>query len=126
MTRAGVFVGLCAVGIPAWWLALHYSPAVRELFVPVEAWRGFQALLLPDLLLAVACAILATQLVRGRFSNALVGVTCGAWAYATAYSLSWTFATGAPLLGSILMVGTLGAFAALWYALVSTRPSGPD
>lgn len=124
MTRAGVFVGLCAVGIPAWWLALHYSPVVRELFVPAESWRGFQALLLPDLLLAVACAILASQLVRGRFSNALVGVTFGAWAYATVYSISWTVSEGAPWLGPMLMVVTLAALAALWYVLVSTRPSG--
>ncbi len=122
MTRAGAFVGFCAVGIPAWWLALHYSPVVRELFVPAESWRGFQTLLLPDLLLAVACGLLASQLVRGRFSNALVGVTFGAWGYATVYSISWTVSEGAPWLGPMLMVVTL---AALWYALVSTRPSGP-
>ena len=49
MKWAGGFVGLCALAIPVWWIALFRSSAVRQLVMPPEAWPAFQAVLVPDL-----------------------------------------------------------------------------
>jgi len=123
MKWAGGFVGLCALAIPAWWIALFRSPATRQSFMSPEAWPEFQAVVLPDMLLAVASATLAAQLVRGRPSPVLFGATWGAWAYATAYSISWARSVGASSLGPALMVAALGGLTTVWYAVVPTRPA---
>lgn len=117
------FVGLCALAIPVWWIALFRSPATRQSFMPPEAWPEFQAVLLPDLLLSVASAIVAAQIVRERASLVLFGATWGAWAYATAYSISWARNLGASSLGPALMVAALGGLTTVWYAVVPTRPA---
>ena len=121
MKWAGGFVGLCALAIPVWWIALFRSSAVRQWFMPPEAWPAFQAVLVPDLLLATACAIVAAQMVRGRFSSALFGATWGAWAYATAYTIGWAPSVGAPLSGPALMIAALAGLSTVWYAVPPTR-----
>lgn len=123
MKWAGGFVAVCAVAIPVWWIALFRSPAARQSFMPTEAWPEFRAVLLPDLLLAVASAIVAAQIVRGRLSPAVFGATWGAWVYATVYSIGWARSVGASWLGPALMIAALGGLTAVWYAVVPTRPA---
>jgi hypothetical protein len=122
MKWAGGVVGLCGLAVPGWWIALFRSSTVRHSFMPPEAWPAFQAVLLPDLLLALASVIVAAQMLRGRPSAALFGATWGAWAYATAYSIGWARSVEASTLGPALMVSALGGLTAVWYAVVPARP----
>ena len=113
---------MCAVAVPAWWIALFQSVRVRQLFVPDAAWPAFRGLLLPDLLLTIFTAVLAVRLSRNRPSGMLAGLVCGAWAYATMYTVAWARLAGAPLAGPVLMTAALAGFVAITYAL-SPRPS---
>lgn len=124
MRWAAGFVGGCALAVPAWWTALYQWPAVRVMFVPPAAWPDFQSVLLPDLLLSLACANLAVQLLRGRPSAGACGIVLGGWLYASAYAIAWAQAVSAPLIGPALMSAALGGFAVIWYAVVPTRPAG--
>ncbi len=124
MRAAGGFVGLCALAIPGWWVALFFSPEVRQLFVPSAAWPAFQAVLLPDLALAATTLVVSGQLVRGRVVPEFFGVTWGAWAYATAYSIAWARSVEAPVIGPAVMLVALAGLTVVWYAMVPTRPSG--
>jgi hypothetical protein len=123
MKWASIFVGSCAAVVPIWWIGLHASTTFRAAFVPPPAWPDFQAVLLPDMLLAVLLAALAVTLWRGRPSPVLVGLTCGAWTYATAFSIAWTWTVGAPGLGAVLMLGACVPLLAIGYVLVSPRGS---
>jgi hypothetical protein len=119
-----LFAATCALAVPAWWLALFQSPAVRRLFVPDAAWPAFQALLLPDLLLAVFTGWLAAGLTRNRPNGLLAALVCGAWAYATLYTIAWARLADAPVAGPLLMTAAFAGFAAITYAL-SPRSSRP-
>jgi hypothetical protein len=121
---AAGFAGGCAIAVPAWWAALFQWPTLRAAFVPAAAWPDFQAVLLPDLLLSLACAGLAVQVLRGRPSAAALGLVCGGWTYATAYAITWAQAVSAPMIGPTLMVAALAGFGMVWYAVVPTRPTG--
>ena len=52
------------------------------------------------------------------------GVTWGAWAYATAYSIAWARSVGAPVSGPAVMLAALAGLTVVWYAMVPTRPAG--
>jgi hypothetical protein len=95
---------------------------VRQLFVPDEAWPAFRGLVLPDAVLTIFTAVLAVRLSRGRASGTLAGLVCGAWAYATIYTIAWARLADAPLAGPLLMTAALAGFVAITYAL-STRSS---
>jgi hypothetical protein len=123
MHWAGGFVGFCALAVPGWWMAVFRSSTVRESFMPPGAWPDFQAVLLPDLVLALALAAVSAQLLRGRPSVPLFGATWGAWAYATAYSIGWARTVGAPALGPALMIAALIGLTGVWYAVDPTRPA---
>ena len=117
------YAAACAVAIPLWWLALFTSPAIRGLFVPPAAWPEFRAVLLPDLLLALACGILAVQSWRGKRAAGLTGLAMGGWVYATAYSIAWAGLVDAPWLGPAIMVAGLAGFAVVTHhELVPPRP----
>ena len=119
------FATVCALAVPAWWIALFQSAEVRQLFVPEEAWPAFRGLVLPDTVLTILTALLAARLSRGRASGTLAGLVCGAWAYATLYTIAWARLAGAPPVGPLLMSAALAGFVAITYAQVSTRPAGP-
>jgi hypothetical protein len=112
-----LFAAICAVAVPAWWIALYQSAAVRQMFVPDPAWPAFRGLLVPDLLLTTFTALLAVRLKRNRPSVMLAGLVCGAWAYATLYTIAWARLAGAPLAGPLLMTTALAGFVAITYAL---------
>ena len=120
MKSAAVFVGLCAVAIPAWWLVLFQSPEWRRFFVPDSAWAGFRFVVVPDLLLATATGIVTLQMARGRVP-VLFDAVLGGWVYATAFSVAWAVSVGAPTSGPALMVAALVGFVLVWYAVVPTR-----
>lgn len=120
-----LFAAVCALTVPAWWIALFQSAAVRQLFVPDEAWPAFRALVLPDTVLTILTAFLAVRLSRSRASGTLAGLVCGAWAYAAIYTIAWARLAGAPPAGPLLMTAALAGFVAITYAQFSTRPAGP-
>ena len=120
MKTAAAFVGVCAVAIPAWWLLLFQSPEWRRYFVPEGAWAGFRFVVVPDLLLAAATAVVAIQMIRGRVP-VLYATVLGGWVYATAFSVAWALNVGAPTSGPALMVAALVGFVLVWHAVVPTR-----
>ena len=122
MSWPALFAVVCALAVPAWWVALFQSAGVRQLFVPDEAWPAFRGLVLPDAVLTILTAVLAVRLSRGGASGTLAGLVCGAWAYATIYTIAWARLAGAPLAGPLLMTAALAGFVAITYAL-STRSS---
>ena len=95
MRAAAAFVGLCAASIPAWWLVLYQSPEWRGYLVPEKAWPAFRFVVVPDLILAMATAMAAVQLVGGR-ATALLPMVVGGWIYATTFSIAWAVSAGAP------------------------------
>ena len=120
MRAAAAFVGVCAVAIPAWWLVLFQSPAWRRFFVPEGAWAEFRFVVVPDVLLAMATALVAIQMMRGRVP-VLFATILGGWVYATAFSIAWALGAGAPASGPALMVAALVGLVSVWHAVVSTR-----
>ena len=94
-----VLLGLVALSVPVLWAALHRSARFREWFVPDMEWPAFQALLLPDLGLALFTAAAAVVVRVGHRPLGLLACAAGGWGYATLYTLSWTSRTAAPWLG---------------------------
>ena len=120
MRAAAAFVGMCAASIPAWWLVLYQSSEWRGCFVPEKAWPAFRFVVVPDVILAMATAMAAVQLVGGR-ATALLPMVVGGWIYATAFSIAWAVSAGAPANGPVLMVAALVGLRLVWHAVVSTR-----
>jgi hypothetical protein len=123
MKAAAAFVGACAVAIPVWWLVLFLSPGWRGVFVPEGSWPAFRTVVVPDLLLAIATAIVAVQLRRGHVP-VLLATVLGGWVYATAFAVAWAIDAGASASGPLLMIGALAGFILVWHAVVPTGPAG--
>jgi hypothetical protein len=123
MRSAAAFVGACAAGIPVWWLVLFLSPDWRRHFVPEGSWPAFRVVVVPDLMLAIATAIVAVQLSRGQVP-VLLATVLGGWMYATALAIAWAIDAGAPAAGPFLMVAALAGFVSVWHAVVSKGPAG--
>jgi hypothetical protein len=123
MRAAAAFAGACAVGILVWWLVLFLSPGWRHAFVPEGSWPAFRIVVVPDMLLALATAIVAVQLRRGHVP-VLLATVLGGWVYATAFAVAWAIDAGAPASGPLLMMAALAGFLLVWHAVVPSGEAG--
>ena len=118
---AGLSLCLLAAAVPAWWLVLYASEMFRDLFVKPEAWGRLQPFLYADLGLTVVTALAGVRGLGGSLSATLSGVTVGAWAYATLWTIGAALDGSLSTLGTTLMLAAFTLVATTCHALVSPR-----
>ena len=112
---------LLAVAVPAWWLVLYASEMFRDLFVEPEAWGRLQPFLYADLGLTVVTALAGVRGLTGSLSATLAGLTVGAWAYATLWTIGAALDGSLSTLGPTLMLAAFTLVVTTCHALVSPR-----
>ena len=123
MSPAAVFVSVCAISIPIWWIALFQSEPIRRMFVSDGSWPVFATLLAPDLLLAVVTGVFAWRL-RQDGATALIGLfVLGGWAYATVLSIAWAWPSPMLWLGPALMIAATIGIAVICHVRFPSRPA---
>lgn len=110
---------LVAAAIPAWWVALFASEAFRSVFASADAWPALRVCLWPDLGLAAITGFAAL-----RPSVGVAATACGAWGYATLWTLSAHLAGAVLPLGAASMIVGLVVVLLALRALVSPSRSG--
>ena len=120
---AAVFVTICAISIPLWWIALFQSEPVRRLFVSDERWPVFARLMLPDLLLAFATAAFAWRLWQDRATVSVGLFVLGGWSYATAVAVAWAWRSPTLWFGPALMIAATIGIAVVCHVRFPSRPA---
>lgn len=114
-----------ALAIVAWWIGLFASVEFRALFVEEHGWPNLVSFVLGDLALAGVTAWTARR--AGHPGTTLrVGLTCGGWGYAAAWSCIAALHGLARPLGAWLMLAGFALVVLASHALVSTRTAGRD
>lgn len=121
-----VVLVLTGMSVPLWWLALFASSAFRDRFVPTTSWPALTPFLLPDLGLAALTIMCGLHGLGGRLSPLLAGLACGAWVYATLWTIGAMFSRDIHAAGVVLMLLATVLVAFCCHGLVSTSRAGVD
>ena len=126
--RPASAIALVLVGIvvPLWWLALFANDAFRERFVAPADWPALRPFLLPDFGLASLTIACGVQGLRGRLSRLMAGLACGAWGYATLWTVGAMLSATLRAVGVVLMLTALTVVTLCCHALVSKSSARVD